>query len=65
MNNYLLGIDNGGSVTKAVIFDAQGREIASSSAKVPMLRPQPGFTERDMDALWQANLKVIRNVLQA
>ena len=65
MNNYLLGIDNGGSVTKAVIFDAQGREIASSSAKVPMLRPQPGFTERDMDALWQANLEMIRNVLQA
>ena len=65
MNNYLLGIDNGGSVTKAVIFDAQGREIASSAAKVPMLRPQPGFTERDMDALWRANLEVIRNALQA
>ena len=64
MNNYFLGIDNGGSVTKAVIFDAQGREIASAAAKVPMLRPHPGFTERDMEVLWQANLEVIRRAVQ-
>jgi len=64
MNDCFLGIDNGGSVTKAVIFDVNGREIASASEKVPMLRPHPGFTERDMEALWQANLKVIREVIE-
>ncbi len=64
MNDYFLGIDNGGSVTKAVIFDQQGREIASATAKVLMLRPQPGFTERDMEALWQANLEVIRDAVR-
>lgn len=63
MTNYFLGIDNGGSVTKAVLFDAQGNEIASASAKVPMLRPRPGFTERDMEALWQANVEVIRQAV--
>lgn len=64
MNSYFLGIDNGGSVTKAVIFDAQGGEIASAAEKVPMLRPRPGYTERDMEALWQANLGVIRKAVQ-
>jgi L-xylulokinase len=64
MDNYFLGIDNGGSVTKAVLFDALGNEIASASAKVPMLRPAPGFTERDMEALWQANVEVIRRAVQ-
>ena len=64
MKDFLIGIDNGGSVTKAVIFDAQGKEIASSSEKLVMLCPQPGFTERDMEALWQANVRVIRDVLQ-
>jgi L-xylulokinase len=63
MNNYFMGIDNGGTVTKAVIFDAEGQEIAAASAKVPMLRPRPGFTERDMEALWQANVQVIREAL--
>lgn len=63
MTHYFLGIDNGGSVTKAVLFDAQGREIAAASARVPMLRPRPGFTERDMEALWQANAEVIRQAV--
>ena len=61
--DYLLGIDNGGSVTKAVIFDAQGRQIAAAAEKLTMLCPHPGYTERDMDALWQANVNVIRKAL--
>ena len=63
MNSFFLGVDNGGSVTKAVIFDAQGKEIAAASVKVPMIRPRPGFTERDMEILWQASLEVIRNAV--
>ena len=63
MNSYVLGIDNGGSVTKAVIFDTTGREIASASEKVSMLCPRPGFTERNMEDLWQANLNVVRRAL--
>ena len=64
MKSYLLGIDNGGSITKAVIFDSNGMEIASASEKVVMLCPRPGFTERDMEALWQANVGVIREALK-
>lgn len=63
MDTFFLGIDNGGSLTKAVIFDLNGQEIASASARVPMIQPQPGFTERDMEALWQANIEVIARVL--
>jgi len=63
MTTHFMGIDNGGSVTKAVIFDAAGRELAAASATVPMLRPAPGHTERDMEALWLANLLVIREAL--
>lgn len=63
MTQHFLGIDNGGSVTKAVIFDESGAEIAAASAQVPVLQPRPGCTERDMDVLWQANLQVIRTVV--
>ena len=34
MTTHFMGIDNGGSVTKAVIFDAAGRELAAASATV-------------------------------
>jgi L-xylulokinase len=55
-----MGIDNGGSMCKAVIFDAAGKEIASASSKLKMITPQAGFTERDMNELWSANVKVIK-----
>ena len=58
-----LGIDNGGTLTKAVLFDSRGTEIAGASRKVPVIAPQPGFTERDMGLLWQANCDVIRETI--
>ena len=61
---YFLGMDNGGTLTKAVLFDGRGNEIAGASRKVPMIMPQPGFTERDMEVLWGANCEVIREVVE-
>ena len=62
MQTYFLGIDNGGTLTKAVLFDSHGATIAEASRKVPMIMREPGFTERDMNALWQANCEVIREI---
>ena len=43
---YYLGLDNGGTSTKAAIFDENGLEIASAGMDTAMLIPRPGFTER-------------------
>jgi len=58
-----MGIDNGGTVCKAVIFDASGREVAGAASSLNMITPQAGFTERDMDELWSTNCKVIREAI--
>ncbi|GED13930.1 FGGY-family carbohydrate kinase [Aneurinibacillus migulanus] len=63
MSKYLLGIDNGGTVTKAALYTIEGKEVAVSSKKTKMLMPQPGHTERDIEGLWQANVTVIKDVL--
>lgn len=63
MSTYFMGLDNGGTMCKAVIFNETGKEIASASAKLNMITDQPGFTERDIDELWMANCKVIREVI--
>lgn len=65
MENYVLGIDNGGTITKAALYTLNGKEVGSSSIKTKMIMPQPYHTERDMDELWQANVAVIRGVLQS
>ena len=63
-STYFMGVDNGGSMVKAVIFDEFGNEVASSSARLTMLTPQAGFTERDMDELWRINCQVMREALR-
>lgn len=64
MAQYLMGIDNGGSDIKCAIFDLQGNEIAIARTQVPMDLPHPGWTERDGEAVWQANIQVIRQALE-
>jgi len=61
---YYLGLDNGGTTTKAAIFDRNGKEIAVCSMSTHMLAPSPDYAERDMEEMWQANCKVIRGVLE-
>jgi sugar (pentulose or hexulose) kinase len=62
---YLLGIDKGTSVTKAVVFDVEGREIASAQAPIRTLSPYPGWQEEDPEEAWQTLKQVIRQALSA
>ena len=61
---YYIGLDNGGTTTKAALFSKDGKEIAVASVSTAMITPAPGFVERDMEEMWQANCMVIRNVLE-
>ncbi len=63
MAQYLLGIDNGNTVSKAALFDLKGREVAVASCKVETEYPHPGWTERNMDAMWQSTASAIREVI--
>ena len=60
----LLGIDAGSTVTKSVLFDLEGREVATASRRVPLSYPAPLHVERDQDELWQAAAATVREVLE-
>lgn len=61
---YLIGLDNGGTVIKAALFDETGRQICVASKKIELICPKPGWTERDMEKLWQLNAEAIKRVLE-
>ncbi len=63
MQQYVIGVDHGGTSSKAVIFDLKGQVIASAKQSMSMQTPKPGHTERDMEQLWQMNCQVIREAL--
>ncbi len=61
---FLLGLDKGTSVIKAVVFDAAGRERACAQRRVEVLRPKPGWHEEDPRRTWACCAETIREVLQ-
>ncbi len=64
MTKYLMGIDNGLTVSKAAIFDLAGHEIAVEGHKVDLIYPRPAWVERDMDAVWNTTAQAIRGAIR-
>jgi L-xylulokinase len=64
MGQYLMGIDNGGTVSKAAIFTLDGKEAAVASRKTDTLTPQPGWAERDMETVWQTTAEAISEAIK-
>ena len=61
---YLIGLDNGGTSTKAAVFDVNGNEVATAGRHTKLITPKPGYTERDMEELWLANCACVREALE-
>lgn len=64
MGDYLLGLDTGNTVIKAVIFDRTGREVAHAGEEGHSSMPHPGHVERDLGELWANAKRVIRACLE-
>ncbi|MGI6199471.1 MAG: xylulokinase [Christensenellales bacterium] len=60
---YLIGVDIGTSATKSVLFDLQGRPVASASVEYPMYQPQMGWAEQDPEDWWRGTWQSIKGVL--
>lgn len=63
MGSYLLGLDAGNTVIKAVLFDQCGNEIASVAQEGHSNMPFPGHVERGLGELWTNAKMVIRSCL--
>ena len=63
MPKYLLGIDNGSTISKAALFDTNGTELAVASRKVELIERHPGWSERDSEKVWRDTASAIREVL--
>ncbi|MBN1623296.1 MAG: xylulokinase [Clostridia bacterium] len=62
--DYLLGIDIGTSGTKTVLFDRDGKSIASAVGEYPLYQPQIGWAEQRPEDWWNAVCITSREVLK-
>lgn len=63
MGEYLLGLDAGNTVIKAVIFDLSGNEIASVAEEGHSRMPHAGHVERGLTELWANACSVIKQAI--
>ena len=61
---FLLGIDAGTSMVKAVVFDLSGQEVACVGKGLSIEIAKPGWAEQDMDYTWEAARETIRRSLE-
>lgn len=59
----VLCVDAGTTMVKAVLFDEEGVELAVERQATTIARRRPGWSEQDMDAVWDAVVHTIRSVV--
>lgn len=59
-----LGVDFGGSSSKATLLEETGRVIATSTREYPSYYPHPGWLEQNADELFEAFVYNVRQCLE-
>lgn len=60
---YLLGVDFGGSSSKATLLGEDGRVYASAIQEYPTYYPENGWAEQDADDSWKALVSNVREIV--
>ena len=61
---YILAIDQGTTSTRAILFDANARPVASHTIELRQIFPDNGWVEHDAMEIWQATLACCRSALK-
>lgn len=61
---YVIGIDAGGSSTRAFLFDFSGKIVARETEKAETLHPEDGATEHNPEEQWQVLLNVVKELIR-
>jgi len=56
----LMGLDIGTTGTKVIIFNEEGKILASAYREYPLYHPEPGWSELDADEVWSNVVCAIR-----
>ena len=62
---YVLSLDQGTTSSRAILIDAAGRAVRTAQQEFRQIFPQSGWVEHDANEIWQSQLAVARDALQA
>jgi glycerol kinase len=60
---HVLAIDQGTTSTRAIVFDREGRPVATGQLELEQHYPRPGWVEHDPEIIWRDVLQVCQEAL--
>ena len=61
---YVLALDQGTTSSRAIIFNHNGRAVATVNQEFPQIYPQPAWVEHNPEDIWSSQLAVAQKVMQ-
>src|SRR5260370_12937372 len=58
MGKYGLGLDEGNTSSRAIVFNHDGAIVSVAQQEFPQIYPAPGLVEHDPEAIWSSQLAV-------
>ena len=62
---HVLALDQGTTSSRAIVFDAAGRAVATAQREFEQHFPEPGWVEHEAGDLWQTQLDTAREAIAA
>ena len=64
MSRYLMAIDQGTTSSRAIIFDKEGKILATDQQEFEQIFPHDGWVEHNPSAIWETTLQTCRGALE-
>ena len=63
MSKYILALDQGTTISRAIVFDHEGNVCAAAQKEFPQLFPKPGWVEHNPSDIWSSEAAVIAEAI--
>ena len=61
---YVLALDQGTTSSRAIIFNHEGRSVATANQEFPQIFPQPAWVEHNPEDIWNSQLSTAQIALR-
>ena len=63
MPTHLLAIDQGTTSSRAIVFDASLKPVATAQQEIRQIYPAPGHVEHDPEDIWSSVVATVRGAM--
>ena len=63
-DKYVLALDQGTTSSRSILFNHEGRAVASASREFPQIYPQPAWVEHNPEDIWGSQIATAQTVMR-